>query len=99
MATRFEQTDSLSQGIRRRATSKGLSFGPIATAITVGVVAVLLGVTLYRRLVTPTGDRSGSFTKRLSPPMATKIRKQPISATPSMRMLMLRLRLSTPTII
>lgn len=45
MATRFQQTEDLDQGIRRRATSKGLSFGPIATAITVGVVAVLLGVT------------------------------------------------------
>ncbi|MCB0153975.1 MAG: hypothetical protein KDF65_04195 [Anaerolineae bacterium] len=45
MATRLQQTENLDQGIRRRATSKGLSFGPIATAITVGVVAILLGVT------------------------------------------------------
>ncbi|MEM7345090.1 MAG: FlgD immunoglobulin-like domain containing protein [Chloroflexota bacterium] len=45
MATRFQQLDDQTQGIRRRATSRGLSFGPIATAITVGVVAVLLGVT------------------------------------------------------
>jgi len=45
MTTRFEQLETDKQGIRRRATSKGLSFGPIATAITVGTVAVLLGVT------------------------------------------------------
>jgi flagellar hook assembly protein FlgD len=45
MATRLEQVDAERQGIRRRATSRGLSFGPIATAITVGTVAVLLGVT------------------------------------------------------
>jgi flagellar hook assembly protein FlgD len=45
MATRFQQVETEKQGVRRRATSKGLSFGPIATAITVGTVAVLLGVT------------------------------------------------------
>jgi len=45
MATRFQQTEQEKQKIRRRATSRGLSFGPIATAITVGTVAVLLGVT------------------------------------------------------
>jgi len=45
MATRFQQAETEKQGIRRRATSRGLSFGPIATAITVGTVAVLLGVT------------------------------------------------------
>ncbi|MBN1991768.1 MAG: gliding motility-associated C-terminal domain-containing protein [Anaerolineae bacterium] len=45
MTIRFEQTDNQKQGLRRRATSRGLSFGPIATAITVGTVAVLLGVT------------------------------------------------------
>ncbi len=45
MATRLQQTEHTEQGVRRRATSKGLSFGPIATAITVGTVAVLLGVT------------------------------------------------------
>src|SRR5512145_287557 len=45
MATRFQQVESEKQGIRRQATSKGLSFGPIATAITIGTVAVLLGVT------------------------------------------------------
>jgi flagellar hook assembly protein FlgD len=45
MATRFQQTEEQNQGIRRRVSSKGLSFGPLATAITVGVVAVLLGVT------------------------------------------------------
>lgn len=45
MATRFQQVETEKPGIRRRATSRGLSFGPIATAITVGTVAVLLGVT------------------------------------------------------
>lgn len=45
MTTRFQFNDQEKQKIRRRATSKGLSFGPIATAITVGTVAVLLGVT------------------------------------------------------
>ena len=45
MSVRLRQTDHEKQQIRRRATSKGLSFGPLATAITVGVVAVLLGVT------------------------------------------------------
>lgn len=45
MPTRLQQTENEKQGIRRRATSRGLSFGPIATAITVGTVAVLLGVT------------------------------------------------------
>lgn len=45
MTTRFQQTEQEKQKIRRRATSRGLSFGPIATAITVGTVAVLLGVT------------------------------------------------------
>jgi flagellar hook assembly protein FlgD len=45
MATRLQQVETEKQGIRRRATSRGLSFGPLATAITVGTVAVLLGVT------------------------------------------------------
>ncbi len=45
MTTRLEQVDGEKQKIRRQATSKGLSFGPIATAITIGTVAVLLGVT------------------------------------------------------
>jgi flagellar hook assembly protein FlgD len=45
MTTRFDQLENQKQGIRRRASSRGLSFGPIATAITVGTVAVLLGVT------------------------------------------------------
>ncbi len=45
MSTRFQQLDTEKRKIRRRATSKGLSFGPLATAITVGTVAVLLGVT------------------------------------------------------
>ncbi|MBN1220281.1 MAG: gliding motility-associated C-terminal domain-containing protein [Anaerolineae bacterium] len=45
MTTRFEHVDNQKQSLRRRATSRGLSFGPIATAITVGTVAVLLGVT------------------------------------------------------
>jgi flagellar hook assembly protein FlgD len=45
METRLQQTEKEKQGVRRRAASRGLSFGPIATAITVGTVAVLLGVT------------------------------------------------------
>src|SRR5262245_23418260 len=45
MTTRFEELETNKQKIRRRATSKGLSFGPLATAITVGTVAILLGVT------------------------------------------------------
>jgi flagellar hook assembly protein FlgD len=45
MTTRLEQAEYEKQKVRRRATSKGLSFGPLATAITVGTVAVLLGVT------------------------------------------------------
>jgi flagellar hook assembly protein FlgD len=38
-------TENNGHSIHRRATSKGLSFGPIATAITIGMVAILLGVT------------------------------------------------------
>jgi flagellar hook assembly protein FlgD len=45
MTTRLQQVDYEKQKIRRRATSRGLSFGPLATVITVGTVAVLLGVT------------------------------------------------------
>ncbi len=45
MSVKFREVDSEKHQVRRRATSKGLSFGPLATAITVGVVAVLLGVT------------------------------------------------------
>lgn len=45
MTTSLRQAEHEKQKIRRRAASKGLSFGPIATAITVGTVAVLLGVT------------------------------------------------------
>ncbi|MCB0192277.1 MAG: hypothetical protein KDJ65_10075 [Anaerolineae bacterium] len=45
MTTSYRQTEGSKQKVRRRATSKGLSFGPIATAITIGTVAVLLGVT------------------------------------------------------
>ncbi len=45
MTTRLQHNEEMNQGIRRRATSRGLSFGPIATAITVGTVAILLGVT------------------------------------------------------
>ncbi len=46
MTTRFQQVDyENKQKIHRKATSRGLSFGPLATAITVGVVAVLIGVT------------------------------------------------------
>ena len=45
MSTRFQRTEQDKQKIRRRASGRGLSFGPLATAITVGTVAVLLGVT------------------------------------------------------
>lgn len=45
MTTRLQNKDDMNQSIRRRATSRGLSFGPVATAITVGTVAILLGVT------------------------------------------------------
>ncbi len=45
MATRFQQVETEKRKVQRRATSKGLSFGPLATVITVGTVAVLLGVT------------------------------------------------------
>ena len=56
MYTTYEQTiESQQQGVRRRATSKGLSFGPIATAITIGIVAMMLGVTFIGDWVrTPT---------------------------------------------
>ena len=46
MTTRYQQVDyDNKQKIRCRATSRGLSFGPLATAITIGTVAVLIGVT------------------------------------------------------
>lgn len=45
MGLTLRQVDNEKQQIRRRATSKGLSFGPLATAITIGTVAVLIGVT------------------------------------------------------
>jgi flagellar hook assembly protein FlgD len=45
MSVRFQQVDHEKQKVRRRATSKGLSFGPLATVITIGTVAVLIGVT------------------------------------------------------
>jgi len=45
MSTSLRQFNNEKDQIRRRATSKGLSFGPLATAITVGTVALLLGVT------------------------------------------------------
>ena len=45
MSVRFRQIDQEKQKIRRRATSKGLGFGPLATVITIGTVAVLIGVT------------------------------------------------------
>lgn len=76
MATRLEQVEGERSGIRRRATSKGLSFGPIATAITVGTVAVLLGVTFLGdwlrtpkitaeaspSLISPNGDQAQDTT-------------------------------------
>jgi flagellar hook assembly protein FlgD len=45
MTTSLRQADQEKHKVRRRATSHGLSFGPIATAITVGIVAILVGVT------------------------------------------------------
>ena len=45
MGLTLRQVDNEKQQIRRRATSKGLSFGPLATVITIGTVAVLIGVT------------------------------------------------------
>lgn len=45
MSVRYKEFGTENTQIRRRATSKGLSFGPLATAITIGTVAVLLGVT------------------------------------------------------
>jgi hypothetical protein len=76
MATRLDQVENERSGIRRRATSKGLSFGPIATAITVGTVAVLLGVTFLGdwlrtpkitaeaspSLISPNGDQAQDTT-------------------------------------
>ncbi|MFN8457645.1 MAG: FlgD immunoglobulin-like domain containing protein [Anaerolineae bacterium] len=73
---RLEQVETDKQGIRRRATSRGLSFGPIATAITVGAVAVLLGVTFIGdwlrtpkitaeaspSLISPNGDQAQDST-------------------------------------
>ncbi len=62
MSARVRQASSEKQQVRRRATSKGLSFGPLATAITIGTVAVLLGVTFI-------GDwlRSPRLTAEASP--------------------------------
>ncbi len=76
MTTRLEQAETERTGIRRRATSRGLSFGPIATAITVGTVAVLLGVTFIGdwlrtpkitaeaspSLISPNGDQAQDTT-------------------------------------
>ncbi|GEM_PF-583509 len=45
MNTRYQSMENETHGVRRHATSKGLSFGPIATAITIGVVALLFSVT------------------------------------------------------
>lgn len=73
---RLEQVETDKQGIRRRATSRGLSFGPLATAITVGAVAVLLGVTFIGdwlripqitaeaspSLISPNGDKAQDST-------------------------------------
>lgn len=44
-STRYDEVEHQKRRVRRHATSKGLSFGPLATAITIGTVAVLLGVT------------------------------------------------------
>lgn len=45
MSVRLREVDTEKQQIRRRATGRSLSFGPLATAITVGTVAILIGVT------------------------------------------------------
>jgi flagellar hook assembly protein FlgD len=76
MTTRFDQLENQKQGIRRRASSRGLSFGPIATAITIGTVAVLLGVTFIGdwlrtpkvaaeaspSIISPNGDQTQDLT-------------------------------------
>lgn len=76
MSTRFQQLDVEKRRIQRRATSKGLSFGPLATVITIGTVAVLLGVTFIGdwlrtpevtaeaspTIISPNGDRAQDST-------------------------------------
>jgi len=76
MTSRFDQLENQKQGIRRRASSRGLSFGPIATAITIGTVAVLLGVTFIGdwlrtpkvaaeaspSIISPNGDQTQDLT-------------------------------------
>ncbi len=73
---RLHQVNPEKEQLRRRVSSRGLSFGPIATAITVGVVALLLGVTFIGdwlrvpqvaaeaspSLISPNGDRSQDST-------------------------------------
>ncbi|HEX9923813.1 MAG TPA: FlgD immunoglobulin-like domain containing protein [Anaerolineae bacterium] len=76
MSVRLQQTDTQKQQVRRRATSRGLSFGPLATAITVGTVAILIGVTFIGdwlripkltaeaspTIISPNGDQSQDST-------------------------------------
>lgn len=76
MSVRLQQNDTQKQQVRRRATSRGLSFGPLATAITVGTVAVLIGVTFIGdwlripkltaeaspTVISPNGDQSQDST-------------------------------------
>ena len=74
--TRLDQTENQKHGVRRRASSRGLTFGPIATAITIGTVAVLLGVTFIGdwlrtpkvaaeaspSIISPNGDQTQDMT-------------------------------------
>jgi flagellar hook assembly protein FlgD len=76
MSVRLQQNDTQKQQVRRRATSRGLSFGPLATAITVGTVAILIGVTFIGdwlrtpkltaeaspTIISPNGDQSQDST-------------------------------------
>lgn len=76
MGMRLQNLSGEKQQVRRRATSKGLSFGPLATAITIGTVAILLGVTFIGdwmrvpqlaveaspSLISPNGDQSQDTT-------------------------------------
>lgn len=76
MTTRYQQMEHDKQKVRRRATSRGLSFGPLATAITIGTVAVLIGVTFIGdwlrvpkvaaeaspSIISPNGDRAQDST-------------------------------------
>ncbi len=60
--TTYQRTDNQNTNtVRRRATSSGLSLGPLATTLTIGVVMVLLGVTFvgdWLRTPTITGGEA-----------------------------------------